>query len=121
MPIFNVQDLNGYVNTITASKEFVERYFPNRWEQLPEKTQKTSQTHVTRRQARQALLLAGYLDDIPNLISNIEDDTQRRLAQIEWEDATEFERYNPTVLLIAQGLGLTDTQLDELFAHAATL
>lgn len=117
--ILNDEGLRTHL--VVATPQWAEGRYPGRWREVTTQSQTLTPQVVTRRQARQALLLAGYLDDIPNLISNIKEDTQRRLALIEWEDATEFERYNPTVLLIAQGLGLTDTQLDELFAHAATL
>ncbi|MBY0237862.1 MAG: hypothetical protein K2X55_00960, partial [Burkholderiaceae bacterium] len=61
---------------------------------------------VTRRQARQALLLAGLLDDVQTAIDGIADETQRRLAQIEWEDSLEFKRDRPLVISIGTALGL---------------
>lgn len=73
---------------------------------------------VTRRQGRQALLLAGKLDQVPLAIAAIEDETERRLAQIEWEDAQEYERQRPLVVLMGAALGL---DLDALFIQAATL
>lgn len=76
---------------------------------------------VTRRQARQALLLAGLLDDVPVAIAAIEDDTQRRMAQIEWEDSLEFERSRPLVTEIAAAIGLDGDALDQLFITAAGL
>ena len=73
---------------------------------------------VTRRQGRQALLLAGKLDQVPLAIDAIEDETERRLAQIEWEDAQDFERHRPLVVEMGAALGL---DLDALFIQAATL
>ena len=73
---------------------------------------------VTRRQGRQALLLAGKLDQVPLAIGAIEDETERRLAQIEWEDAQDFERHRPLVVEMGAALGL---DLDALFIQAATL
>lgn len=73
---------------------------------------------VTRRQGRQALLLAGALDLVPMAIAAIEDETERRLAQIEWEDAQEYERQRPLVVMMGAAL---DLDLDALFIHAATL
>lgn len=73
---------------------------------------------VTRRQGRQALLLAGKLDQVPLAIDAIEDETERRLAQIEWEDAQDFERHRP--LVVEMGAAL-DLDLDALFIQAATL
>ena len=73
---------------------------------------------VTRRQGRLALLLAGKLDQVPLVIAAIKDETERRLAQIEWDDAQDYERWHPLVVLIGPAL---DLDLDALFIHAATL
>ena len=76
---------------------------------------------VTRRQARQALLLEGLLDDVPVAIAAIPDETERRMAQIEWEDSLEFVRSRPLVIQIGAALGLDAAALDALFTHAANL
>jgi hypothetical protein len=81
---------------------------------------------VTRRQARQALLLAGLLDDVPAAIANLDDGTpggnqKMRMAQIEWEDSLEFERARPLVIEIAAAIGLDSDKLDQLFITAAGL
>jgi hypothetical protein len=81
---------------------------------------------VTRRQARQALLLAGLLDDVPAAIAQLDDGTpegkqQMQLAQIEWEDSLEFERARPLVIEIGAAIGLDAAALDALFVTAAGL
>ncbi|QOY96324.1 hypothetical protein IM543_11180 [Massilia sp. UMI-21] len=76
---------------------------------------------VTRRQARQALLLEGLLDDVPIAIAAIPDETARRMAEIEWADSLEFVRTRPLVIQIGAALGLDEAALDALFIHAATL
>ena len=77
---------------------------------------------LTRRQFRLALVTNGYnLADIESLIAQIEDDTQRQIIQIEWQDATVFERNNSSLLTIAALMGLSSTQIDELWAQALTL
>ena len=75
---------------------------------------------VTRRQARQALLLAGLLDDVQPAINAIPDPVQRGLAQIEWDDSQEFERNRPLLIQLGAALGLDSAALDQLFiaAHA---
>jgi hypothetical protein len=83
-------------------------------------------TTVTRRQARQALLLAGLLDDVSAAIAQLDDGTpegkqQMRLAQIEWEDSLEFERARPLVIEIGAAIGLDVAELDALFVIAAGL
>jgi hypothetical protein len=81
---------------------------------------------VTRRQARQALLLAGRLEDVPVAIAALDDGTpegqqRMRMAQIEWEDSLEFERARPLVIEIAGAIGLDAAALDEMFITAAGL
>lgn len=81
---------------------------------------------VTRRQARQALLLAGLLDAVPAAIARLDDGTPEgarnmRMAQIEWEDSLEFERARPLVIEIAAAINLDAVALDDLFITAAGL
>ncbi len=76
---------------------------------------------VTRRQARQALLINGLIDNVEPLIAAIPDELQRRLAMIEWQDSQEFERNRPLLQLIGSALGLDSAGLDSLFIQAAAL
>lgn len=77
---------------------------------------------LTRRQFRLALVTNGYkLADIEALIAQIEDDMQRQIIQIEWQDATVFERNNSSLLTMAAIMGLSSAQIDELWEQAATL
>lgn len=76
---------------------------------------------VTRRQARQALMLANLLDQVDPLIAAISDPTDRSLAQIWWADALDFDRNHPLVIQIGAGLGLDSSDLDALFIQAAGL
>lgn len=76
---------------------------------------------VTRRQARQALLLAGLLDQVQVAIDAIPDPVQRGMLQIEWDDGQEFDRDRSTVLTIGAALGLDGAGLDQLFIAAAAL
>lgn len=69
-------------------------------------------TVVTMRQARLALLQVGKLDDIEAVVASL-----GRAAQLEWEYAAIVERSNPLI----DSIGMTDTELDELFILAATI
>lgn len=76
---------------------------------------------LTRRQFRLALATNGYsLTDIEALIAQIEDDTQRQIIQIEWQDATVFERNNSSLFAMAALIGLSGEQVDALWAQALT-
>lgn len=77
---------------------------------------------LTRRQFRLALVMNDYnLADIEALINQIEDDMQRQIIQIEWQDATVFERNNSSLFGMAALMGLSSAQIDELWAQALTL
>ena len=77
---------------------------------------------LTRRQLRFALVMNGFaLADIEALINQIEDDMQRQIIQIEWQDATVFERNNSSLFVMAALMGLSSAQIDELWSQALTL
>lgn len=71
---------------------------------------------VTRRQAMLALLVAGKLDAVEAVISQAPRD-----VQITWEAAQEFERTNALIKSLAPQIGLTESDIDELFFAAAKL
>lgn len=74
---------------------------------------------VTRRQALRALLEAGLLDGIEAAIAAMPEPQQSR-ARIDWESAAEFRRDFPLLLTLASVLGLSEADVDALFATAAT-
>ena len=71
---------------------------------------------VTRFQALAVLAAGGYLDTVRTYIATLDQDNVQRLA---WENATNWERSSPTLNALAQMLGLTDAQVDDLFVAAA--
>lgn len=73
---------------------------------------------VSRFQARAALMQAGMLEQVEVIMS--EPDTDQ-LTVLAWHDATEFRRLSPAIGTIAGMIGLTDTQVDDLFRQAATI
>ena len=76
---------------------------------------------LTRRQFRLALVTNGHnLTDIEALIAQIEDDMQRQITQVEWQDATAFERNNSGLLTMAAMMGLSSAQIDALWSQALT-
>jgi hypothetical protein len=76
---------------------------------------------VTRRQARQALRIAGKFGLVQPAIDAIPDALQRGLMQDEWDDSQVFERYRPALLQMAAAIGLTSGDLDDLFILADSL
>jgi len=75
---------------------------------------------VSMRQARLALLQAGLLGQVSTAIAalpGIEGDA----ARIEWEFSPTVARDWPLALAITTAIGLSGSQVDELFRLAATL
>jgi len=71
---------------------------------------------VSRFQAMAALLNAGLLSQVNVALADA-----GPLAQLAWAEATEFRRNSPTIAGLSAGLGLTDTQVDDLFRAAALI
>jgi hypothetical protein len=76
---------------------------------------------VTRRQAKQALLLAGKLDLVQPAIDAIVDPTAKAMMQLEWDESQTFQRQRPALIAMATAIGLDSAATDALFVTAATL
>lgn len=73
---------------------------------------------LTRRQFKLVLVKNGLsLSEIESKIKELENEE----LLIEWEDASEFERLNPNLLLMCEVLGLEESKVDELWEYALTL
>ncbi len=75
---------------------------------------------VSMRQARLALLAAGVLGDVAPALAALPS-PHRDAAEIEWEYASEVHRDAPLIAALGSALGLTEDQIDDLFAAAAML
>ena len=71
---------------------------------------------VSRFQALAALMDAGLLADVDMALADA-----GPLAQLAWAEASEFRRRSPMILAMADGLGLTDDDVDALFRAAAQI
>lgn len=70
---------------------------------------------VSKFQAKAALHLSGSLSAVESMMQSPEAPV---LAKLAWENAQEFRRNSPTVQAMAQALGLSETDLDNLFTLA---
>lgn len=70
---------------------------------------------ITPLQAKLQLLKLGLLDEVEVLV------TGDRAAQLYWEYASVVERDNAVLLLMANSIGLTSEQVDEMFIEASKL
>lgn len=75
---------------------------------------------VTRRQALRALHSAGLLSQVETAINALPE-PQRTAARIDWENATDFRRDFPLLLQLSAALGLSSTDIDNLFTAAAAI
>lgn len=76
---------------------------------------------VTKRQLRLALVRNGIaLSAVEDAIAAMPEGLTKEEAQIEWADASTFNRTHPTLLLIAGALGITEEQVDAMWAEAIT-
>ncbi|WP_296084163.1 hypothetical protein [uncultured Agrobacterium sp.] len=76
-------------------------------------------TPVSRRKLRLTLVRNDIpLSRIDALISALPEGREKDEAKIEWEDATEFDRDHPTLLLIALALNLSKERVDEMWREA---
>jgi len=76
---------------------------------------------LTRRQFKLVLLENGLLDQVESAIDNIEDVTQRTRLQIEYSEATEFQRTSNSVKYMCNLLGLTEEQINQMWEQGLTL
>jgi hypothetical protein len=73
---------------------------------------------VTAFQAHAAIARSGLYEQVETLMTADDTPLEVKLA---WNKAQEFRRLSPVVLAMAAKLGLTDKQLDDLFALAETI
>lgn len=77
---------------------------------------------LTARQLRLGLIAAGVaLSSVDGAIAAIEDPTDREIASVEWEYASQFERDHHLIEMIGSALGMTIEQIDAAWLAAAGL
>jgi predicted secreted protein len=76
---------------------------------------------LTRRQFKLVLLENNLLEQVETLINSVEDTTQRTRLQIEYSEATEFQRTSNSVKYMCNLLGLTEEQVNQMWEQGLTL
>lgn len=69
-------------------------------------------------QAKLALFNAGLLDSVQSLIDHPDTPTNIKLA---WQEGLSFRRDNPMIAMIATQMGLTESDVDDLFIAGGQL
>ena len=125
MPVIEILDENGNkITTIVASEEYAEATYPGRWRVVetpePPAPVEPMPRYCTPAQGLVALYALKQLteQDILDAIAQITDPVQRYTAAIGYQRATTWERGSATMQTMAQLLGLSDADLDELFTYA---
>lgn len=76
---------------------------------------------VSPRQIRLALVTSGIsIDTVESFIDSLPD-PDKSITRVTWEYSKEFHRTNPILNSLAPALGLSSSQVDDLFKLAATL
>lgn len=98
---------------------FIEGVWMQQWSivELPPVSPPNS---VTMRQARLALLAVGKLQAVEDAIESLEE-PYKTAAKIEWEYSQEVRRDKEFVQMLAPIIGLSESDLDDLFILADTL
>ncbi len=73
---------------------------------------------ITRAQGKAVLIMLGRWQAVLDYVASIQDPTQRALADVALNDTLTWERSSPFLNAVANGLGMTDEQLDALFIQA---
>lgn len=100
-----------YVKWNEELQEWYYEEYPDAWAG----TQPAIYTSLSPRQARLVLLKYELLDDVEAAVAT------NRVYSIYWEYALEINRYDETLLTMTSVLGISDSQLDALFAEGVLL
>lgn len=76
---------------------------------------------LTRRQFKLILLEKDLLTSVETAIDSIQDTKLKMTAKIEWEDATEFRRLNPTLMHLYKLMGISESKLDSMWEDGLKL
>jgi hypothetical protein len=74
---------------------------------------------VSRRQLRQALILAGLAAALQAAIDGIANNQAKAIARSELDDEHQMDRQRPALVALLQLAGMTDTQIDDLWRSAS--
>ena len=119
-----ILDGDTVINIILATPEFAEQHHPGKWRMAEVQDVAVTPINpvpqsISMRQARLALLQIGKLQQINSAITSLPS-PQKEEAEIEWQYANDVQRYNGVVSLLAPVLGLSETDIDDLFILAAS-
>lgn len=129
MSIIEILDAHGQVtNRLVGSAAFAQAHYPNAWrlaevQDVPVAPAPTTPTVCSPTQGLVALFAIKQIteDDVNATIAAITDPVARYTTQVAFARATEWRRDSASMQQLAALLGLTESDLDALFAFAVTV
>lgn len=89
---------------------------------MTDEEKRAAMPSLTARQFRLGMIASGItLASVQAAVDGIVDPTERAIAQVEWEYATQFERLHPLIMQLSGSLGLTAEQVDAMWQSATSL
>lgn len=76
---------------------------------------------LTRRQFMITCANKGIDELIKNSFDLIENETERKIAKIEFDTCLDFERLNPTIVNLTKMLGLSEQEVNDFWDEAMTI
>ena len=123
-----IMDGNTVTNVILATTEFAEQQHPGKWrlaevQDVPTAPTTSTPTVCSPAQGLVALFAIKQIteDDVNATIAAITDPVLRYTSQVAFARATEWRRDSASIQQLATLLGLTESDLDALFAFAVTV
>ena len=123
-----IMDGDTVINTIVASEEFAEQLHPGKWrlaevQDVPTTPTPATPTVCSPAQGLVALFAIKQIteSDVNTTIAAITDPVARYTSQIAFARATEWRRDSVSIQQLSALLGLTEADLDALFAFAVTV
>ena len=123
-----IMDGQTVINTILATPEFAEQLHPGKWrlaevQDVPAEPAPATPTVCSPAQGLVALFAIKQIteSDVNATIAAITDPVARYTSQVAFARATEWRRDSASIQQLAALLGLTESDLDALFAFAVTV
>ena len=123
-----ILDGQTVINTILATPEFAEQQHPGKWrlaevQDVPAEPAPATPTVCSPAQGLVALFAIKQIteSDVTATIAAITDPVARYTSQVAFARATEWRRDSASIQQLAALLGLTESDLDALFAFAVTV
>ena len=120
-----IMDGDTVSNTIIATPEFAEQLHPGKWrlaevQDVPTPPTPATPTVCSPAQGLVALFAIKQIteSDVNTTIAAITDPVARYTSQVAFARATEWRRDSASIQQLAALLGLTESELDTLFAFA---